>query len=80
MKLPLTCSNWTILVENLPTFGIHIRESLEEFDFNPNAIAKFQYPETPPRTFVTITLSHSKKDQTNPSICIHLHNEVKAVH
>ena len=55
----------------IQTFGICIRESLEEFDFNPDMIAKFQFPETPPWSYptsmVNFTLSYAKKDQTDPS-------------
>ena len=32
----------------IPTFGIRIKESLEELDFDPEIIAKFEFPETPP--------------------------------
>ena len=42
---------WTIFVEGqeyIPTFGIRVKESLEEKDFNPDNIAKFLIPETPP--------------------------------
>ena len=51
---------------NIPTFGIRIKESLEELDFNPDIIAKFEFPETPPWTYPTamvdLTLSYAKKD------------------
>ena len=57
-------------------------ESFEELDFNPNIIAKFQFPESAPWTnpipIVNLTLSHVTKDQTYPSIYTLLHNEVKA--
>ena len=53
----------------IPTFGIRIKESLEELDFDPDIIAKFEYPETPPWTYPTaivdLTLSYAKKDQTD---------------
>ena len=32
----------------IPTFGIRIKESLEELDFDPDIIAKFEFLETPP--------------------------------
>ena len=67
----------------IPTFGIRIKESLEELDFDPDIIAKFEFPETPPWTYptamVNLTLSYAKKDQTDPSQYISLHNEVKDV-
>ena len=67
----------------ISTFGIRIKESLEELDFNPDIIAKFEFPETPPWTYptamVNLTLSYAKKDQTDPSQYISLHNEVKDV-
>ena len=67
----------------IPTFGIRIKESLEELDFNPDIIAKFEFPETPPWTYPTaminLTLLYAKKDQTDPSKYISLHNEVKDV-
>ena len=37
----------------VPTYGICVRESLNELDFNPDIIAKFQFPETPPWTYPT---------------------------
>ena len=76
---------WTFLVENqvIPTFGIRIKESLEELNFDPDIIAKFEFPETPPWTcptaMVNLTLLYAKKDQTDPSKYISLHNEVKDV-
>ena len=60
----------------IPTFDIRIKESLEELDFDPDIIAKFEFPET---TMVNLTLSYAKKDQTDPSKYISLHNEVKDV-
>ena len=67
----------------IPTFGIRIKESLEELDFDPDIITKFQFPETPPLTYptptVNLTLSYAKKNQTNPSKYLSLHNEVKDV-
>ena len=67
----------------IPTFGIRIKEPLEELDFDPDIIAKFEFPETPPWTYpttmVNLTLSHAKKDQTDPSKYISLHNEVKDI-
>ena len=55
----------------IPTFVICIKESLEELDFDPDIITKFEFPETPPRTYptamVNLTLSYAKKDQTDPS-------------
>ena len=65
----------------IPTFGIRIREFLEEIDFDPNTVAKFQFPETPPWTYptpmVNLTLSYAKKDQTDPPKYISPHNEVR---
>ena len=56
-------------------------ESLEELDFNPDIVANFQFPETPPRTYLTPIVNHSlsyaKKYQTDPSKYLSLHNEVK---
>ena len=67
----------------IPTFGIRIKESLEELDVDPDIIAKFEFPETPPWTYptamVNLKLSYAKKDQTDPSKYISLHNEVKDV-
>ena len=67
----------------IPTFGIRIKKSLEELDFDPDIIAKFEFPETPPWIYptamVNLTLSYAKKDQTDPSKYISLHNEVKDV-
>ena len=67
----------------IPTFGIRIKESLEELDFDPDIIAKLEFPETPPRThptdMVNLTLSYANKDQTDSSKYISLHNEVKDV-
>ena len=67
----------------IPTFGIRIKESLGELDFDHNIIAKFEFPETPPWThptaMVNLTLSYAKEDQTDPSKYISLHNEVKDV-
>ena len=67
----------------IPTFGIHIKESLEELDFDPDIIAKFEFSETLPWTYptamVNLTLSYAKKDQTDPSKYLSLHNEVKDV-
>ena len=66
----------------IPTFGIRIKESLEESDFDPDIIAKFEFPETSPWIYpiamVNLTLSYAKKDQTDPSKYISLH-EVKDV-
>ena len=67
----------------IPTFGIRIKESLEELDFDPMIIKKFEFPETPPWTcptaMVKLTLSYTKKDKTDRSKYISLHNEVKDV-
>ena len=67
----------------ISTFGIRIKESLEELDFDPDIIAEFEFPETPPWTYptamVNLTLSYAKKDQTDPFQYISLHNEVKDV-
>ena len=35
----------------IPSFGIRIKESLEELDFDPDIIAKFEFLETPPWTY-----------------------------
>ena len=52
----------------IPTFGVRIKESLEELDFDPDIIAKFEFPETPPWTYQTamvyLTLLYAKKDQS----------------
>ena len=67
----------------IPTFGIRIKESLEELDFDSDIIAKFEFHETPPWTYPTAMLnlarSYAKKDQTDPSKYISLQNEVKDV-
>ena len=56
---------------------------MEELDFDPDIIAKFEFPETPPWTYptamVNLTLSYAKEDQTDPSKYISLHNEMKDV-
>ena len=56
---------------------------MEELDFDPDIIAKFEFPETLPwiypTTMVNLTLSYAKKDQTDPSQYISLHNEVKDI-
>ena len=64
----------------IPTFGI-VLKSLEELDFNLVNIEKYQFPETPPWTyltpkFVNLSLSYAKKDQMDPSIYC-LQNVVK---
>ena len=68
---------------DIPTLGIHIKESLEELDFDPDIIAKFEFPKTPlwtyPTAIVNLTLSYAKKDQTDPSKYMSLNNEVKDV-
>ena len=62
---------------------MRIEESLKELDFDPDIIAKFEFPTTPPWTYptamVNLTLSYAKKDQTDPSKYISLHNEAKDV-
>ena len=67
----------------IPAFGIRIKESLEELDFDLDIITKFEFPETPPWTYptamVNLTLSYAKKDQTDPLKYLSLHNEVKDV-
>ena len=64
----------------IPIVGIRTRESLEEFDLNPDSLAKFQFLEMPPLTYgipiVNLTYLYAKKDL---SINISLHNEIKAV-
>ena len=56
---------------------------MEELDFDPDIIAKFLFPEIPPWTYptamVNLTLLYAKKDQTDPSKYLSLHNEVKDV-
>ena len=56
-------------------------ESLKKLDFNPDIVANFQFPETPPRTYPTPIVNHSlsytRKYQTDPSKYLSLHNEVK---
>ena len=37
----------------IPTFDICFKESLEELDFDPDTIAKFEFSETPPWTYPT---------------------------
>ena len=68
----------------IPTFGIHVKETFEELDFNPDIIAKFPFPETPPWAYLTpmvnLTLSYASKNQKYPFIYMSSHNEVKAVH
>ena len=63
----------------IPIFGI-VLKSLEELDFNPDNIEKFQFPETPSWTYLTpivnLTLLYAKKDQMDPSIYC-LQNVVK---
>ena len=67
----------------IPTFGIRIKESLEELYFDPDIIAKFEFSEasswTYPTAMVNLTLSYAKKDQTDLLKHISLHNEVKDV-
>ena len=56
MKPFSTLSMWIILVGKprvIPTFGIHLKETFEELDFNPDIIAKFPFPETPPWVYLT---------------------------
>ena len=38
---------------DIPTFGIRIEKSLEELDFDPDIIAMFEFPETPPWTYIS---------------------------
>ena len=56
---------------------------MEKLDFDPDIIATFEFPETPPWTYptamVNLTLSYAKKDQKDPLKYISLHNEVKDV-
>ena len=56
----------------IPTFGICVKASLEELDFNPDNIAKFPFPKTRPGTYstpiVNLTFSYAKKDQSAPYI------------
>ena len=65
----------------IPTFCIRVKESFETLHFNPDNIAKFLFPETPsctcPTPTVNLTLSYAKKDQTDPSIYLSLHNVLK---
>ena len=54
-----------------------------EYYLNPNIIAKFQFSETSPWTYLTptvnLTLSHVRNDQMGPSIYISLHKEIKDI-
>ena len=62
MKLFLTLSMWTFFGRKprvIPTFGIRIKESLEELDFDPDIIAKFELPETPPYGHIQLLWSTS---------------------
>ena len=66
----------------IPTFGICVREFLEELNnFYPDIIAKFQFLETPLWTYVTqmvnLILTYATKDRTDPSIYSSLHDHVK---
>ena len=65
----------------IPTFGIRHRESIEILAIEPDAIANFQYPDTPPWTYtplnVNLTLAKSKKDTTNPIEFIDRYYEIK---
>ena len=66
--------NFSQLFENkpnaIPTFGIRHRESIETLAIEPDAIANFQYPDTPPWTYtplnINLILAKSKRDATNP--------------
>ena len=80
----LTPGMWTISVEGQESFQPLVfvsKKSLEESDFNPDNIAKFQFPETPPWTCLTpvvnLILSYAKKNQKDPSIYLSIHNKVK---
>ena len=63
----------------IPTCGICTKEYLDELDFNPNIIENFQFPETSPWVYpmVNLAFSYAKKNQTDPSLYLSLHNEVK---
>ena len=84
MILFLTLGMWTFLLENKESFQLLVfvlRSHWKNWIFDPDIIAKF--PETPPWTYpttmVNLTLSYAKKDQTDPSKYISLHNEVKDI-
>jgi ribonuclease HI len=65
-------------------FGIRFSDSLQALELEPDKIAHFEFPDTPPWTYtppdVRLLLSDLKKSVTDPSIFKSKHNEIKAMH
>ena len=67
-SIPTSQSSLKIKPNAIPTSGIRLTESIETLAIEPDAIANFQYPDTPPWTYtplnINFTLAKSKKDAT----------------
>ena len=68
----------------IPLLGVHVRASLNEIAFNPNLIAKFEFPETPPWLYtpvnVDLSLAETKKEDTSPDYFLSKYREIKENH
>ena len=68
----------------IPSLGVRVQESLEALGFDPDHVAKFEFPETPPWTYVPVSINLSmsayKKDGTASAVFKSAHSEVRANH
>ena len=57
----------------IPKLGVSLREFLEELGFNPDMIAKFQFPERHPWTYPTyiVNLTFYYNEGSNRTFYIH---------
>ena len=68
----------------IPPMGLRIRSSLEDLSFQPDLVAKFEFPETAPWLYwpmdINLTLSQTKKEDTNPSYFLNKYREIEELH
>ena len=68
---------------SIPPLGLRIKESLDNLELGPTHTAKFKYPDTPPWTYmpiyVNLSISESKKSNTDPSIYLSEYNRMKTI-
>ena len=62
--------------------GLRIQDTLTTLEFTPDAVAKFQYPQTPQWTFkppeVNLSISNNKKAETSPDVYLSEFREIRS--
>ena len=77
-------NEYTAVFEGKPNtitpFGMRIQDPLDEIAFDPNLVAKFKFPETPPWMYTPInvdfSLAETKKEDTSPDYFLRKYREI----